>query len=78
MPTIALEVTRNGAAHDLPSKIPWQRQWLLCERNRIEERKRRVRNEWRNLILNGRKLLSATMTNGAWRLPFGYVGVMML
>jgi hypothetical protein len=36
-----------------------------------EERKRRVRNEWmkRNLILIGRKLLSAMTTNGARHTP---------
>jgi hypothetical protein len=40
MPTAALEVIGNKAAHDLPLKTPWQRRWKVCERKRGEEQDR--------------------------------------
>jgi hypothetical protein len=40
-------------------------------------RKRRVRNEWRNLILIERKLLSVMTSNGARHPPFSYAGITM-
>jgi hypothetical protein len=79
--TAALEVIWNGVAH--PQRLHGDGDGGYArgreERNGTEERKRRVRNEWRkrNLILIRKKLLSAMMTNGARCPPFGYVGITM-